>query len=157
MERIWAPWRIQYIQAEKPAGCFLCEKPARDEDTASYILFRGEKNFVILNGYPYNPGHLIVAPYRHVADLAKLTAEERHEHFDIVSRSTEVLDRVYHPDGLNVGINLGRAAGAGLEDHVHTHLVPRWQGDTNFMTVIADIRVLPDALAAVYQKLAGKF
>ncbi len=157
MEHIWAPWRIRYIQAEKPAGCFLCEKPVLDNDVANNILFRGEKNFVILNGYPYNPGHLIVAPYRHVAGLSKLTAEERREHFDIVSRSTEVLDQVYHPDGLNVGINLGRAAGAGLEDHVHTHIVPRWQGDTNFMTVIADIRVLPDALAAVYQKLAGKF
>ena len=157
MEHIWAPWRIRYIQAEKPAGCFLCEMPAQDDDTANYILFRGAKNFVILNGYPYNPGHLIVAPYRHIAGLGKLTPEERHEHFDIVSRSTEVLDRVYHPDGLNVGINLGRAAGAGIEDHVHTHIVPRWQGDTNFMTVIADIRVLPDALAAVYQKLAGKF
>ncbi len=157
MEHIWAPWRIRYIQAEKPAGCFLCEKPAQDNDEANYILFRGEKNFVILNRYPYNPGHLIVTPYRHVAGLEKLTAEERHGHFDIVSRSTEVLDRAYHPDGLNIGINLGRAAGAGLEDHVHTHLVPRWQGDTNFMTVIADIRVLPDALAAVYQKLAGKF
>lgn len=157
MEHIWAPWRIRYIQAEKTAGCFLCEKPAQDNDVANYILFRGEKNFVILNGYPYNPGHLIVAPYRHISGLEKLTMEERHEHFDIVSRSTEVLDRVYKPGGLNIGINLGRVAGAGLEDHVHTHIVPRWQGDTNFMTVIADIRVLPDALAAVYQKLAGKF
>lgn len=157
MEHIWAPWRIRYIQAEKPAGCFLCEKPAQDDDAANYILFRGEKNFVILNGYPYNPGHLIVAPYRHISGLEKLTMEERHEHFDIVSRSTEVLDRVYKPGGLNIGINLGRVAGAGLEDHVHTHIVPRWQGDTNFMTVIADIRVLPDALAAVYQKMAGEF
>jgi ATP adenylyltransferase len=157
MEHIWAPWRIRYIQAEKPVGCFLCEKSAREDDAASYILFRGEKNFVILNGYPYNPGHLLVAPYRHVAGLEKLTAEERHEHIDIVSRSTEVLGRMYHPDGLNIGINLGRAAGAGLEDHVHTHIVPRWQGDTNFMTVAANIRVLPDALAAVYQKLAGEF
>ncbi len=157
MKHIWAPWRIRYIQAEKPAGCFLCEKPAREDDAASYILFRGEKNFVILNAYPYNPGHLLVATYRHVADLEKLTAEERHEHFDIVSRSTEILRRIYHPDGFNIGINLGRAAGAGLEDHVHTHIVPRWQGDTNFMAVAADVRVLPDALAAVYQKLAGEF
>ena len=98
-----------------------------------------------------------MAPYRHVADLEKLTAEERHEQFDIVSRSTEILRRIYHPDGFNIGINLGRAAGAGLEDHVHTHIVPRWQGDTNFMAVAADVRVLPDALAAVYQKLAGEF
>ena len=156
MERIWAPWRIQYIQMEKPEGCILCEKPKENKDVPNYILYRGDKNFVILNSYPYNPGHLMVAPYRHVASLEELTEEERQEHFEIVSRSVKVLRQVFKPGGFNIGINLGKAAGAGIEDHFHTHIVPRWQGDTNFMPVLADVRVLPEALADTYQKLKGK-
>ncbi|TET47613.1 MAG: HIT domain-containing protein [Dehalococcoidia bacterium] len=156
MERIWAPWRIQYIQMEKPEGCILCEKPGQNNDAQNYILHRGDKNFIILNSYPYNPGHLMVAPYRHVASLEKLTDEERREHFEIVSRSVRVLRQVFNPGGFNIGINLGKAAGAGIEDHFHTHIVPRWQGDTNFMPVLADVRVLPEALADTYQKLKGK-
>jgi len=156
MERIWAPWRIQYIQMEKPEGCILCEKPGQNNDAQNYILHRGDKNFIILNSYPYNPGHLMVAPYRHVASLEKLTDEERQEHFEIVSRSVRVLRQVFNPGGFNIGINLGKAAGAGIEDHFHTHIVPRWQGDTNFMPVLSDVRVLPEALADTYQKLKGK-
>ena len=156
MERIWAPWRIQYIQMEKPEGCILCEKPGQNNDAQNYILHRGDKNFIILNSYPYNPGHLMVAPYRHVASLEKLTDEERREHFEIVSRSVRVLRQIFNPGGFNIGINLGKAAGAGIEDHFHTHIVPRWQGDTNFMPVLADVRVLPEALADTYQKLKGK-
>ena len=156
MERIWAPWRIQYIQMEKPEGCILCEKPGQNNDAQNYILHRGDKNFIILNSYPYNPGHLMVAPYRHVASLEKLTDEERQEHFEIVSRSVRVLKQVFNPGGFNIGINLGKAAGAGIEDHFHTHIVPRWQGDTNFMPVLSDVRVLPEALADTYQKLKGK-
>jgi len=142
---------------EKPEGCILCEKPEQDNDAENYILYRGDRNFVILNTYPYNPGHLMVAPYRHVASLEELTNEERHEHFDIVSRSIKVLRQELIPEGFNLGINIGRAAGAGIVDHVHTHIVPRWQGDTNFMTVISDVRVVPEALAKTYQKLKGKF
>ena len=156
MERIWAPWRIQYIQMEKPEGCILCEKPGQNNDAQNYILHRGDKNFIILNSYPYNPGHLMVAPYRHVASLEKLTDEERREHFEIVSRSVRVLRQVFNPGGFNIGINLGKTAGAGIEDHFHTHIVPRWQGDTNFMPVLSDVRVLPEALADTYQKLRGK-
>ena len=156
MERIWAPWRIQYIQMEKPEGCILCEKPGQNNDAQNYILHRGDKNFIILNSYPYNPGHLMVAPYRHVASLEKLTDEERREHFEIVSRSVRVLRQIFNPGGFNIGINLGKAAGAGIEDHFHTHIVPRWQGDTNFMPVLADVKVLPEALADTYQKLKGK-
>ena len=156
MERIWAPWRIQYIQMEKPEGCILCQKPKENKDVPNYILYRGDKNFVILNSYPYNPGHLMIAPYRHVASLEELTDEERQEHFEIVSRSVKVLRQVFNPGGFNIGINLGKAAGAGIEDHFHTHVVPRWQGDTNFMPVLADVRVLPEALADTYQKLRGK-
>ena len=157
MEYIWAPWRIQYIQMEKPEGCVLCEEPKKNDDAASYILYRGKKNFLILNSYPYNPGHLMVAPYRHVANLEELTQEERNEHFAIVSHSVEVLRKEFTPGGFNIGINIGRVAGAGIEDHVHTHIIPRWQGDTNFVTVVSDLRVIPEALADTYHKLKGKF
>ena len=157
MEQIWAPWRIQYIQMEKPKGCILCEKPGENNDAINHILYRGDKNFVILNNYPYNPGHLMVAPYRHVAGLEELTEEERHEHFEIVSLSIKVLRQVFNPGGFNTGANMGKVAGAGIEDHFHTHIVPRWQGDTNCMPVLSNVRVIPEALAETYQKLEGKF
>ena len=157
MEQIWAPWRIAYIQMEKPEGCVLCEKPGQKNDAVNHILYRGEKNFVIMNSYPYNPGHLMIVPYRHVANLEELTDEELHEHFQIVSRSIKLLRRVFDPGGFNVGINMGRVAGAGIDTHVHTHVVPRWQGDTNFMPVISEVRIVPEALAETYEKLKGKF
>ena len=141
---------------EKPKGCILCQNPRQDNDTVNRILYRGTKNFVILNAYPYNPGHLMIAPYRHVASLEELTDEERSEHFDIVSRSIRVLRQVFNPGGFNLGVNIGKVAGAGIEDHIHTHVVPRWQGDTNCMPVIAGVRVLPEALDETYQKLKGK-
>lgn len=157
MKQIWAPWRMEYIQKKKADGCILCEAPKQNSDTANYILYRGDKSFVILNSYPYNPGHLMIVPYQHIASLEELTDEERHEHFDIVSRSIEVLRQALSPDGFNLGINIGKVAGAGIEDHIHTHVVPRWQGDANFMSVLSDVRVVPEALAATYQKLTGKF
>ena len=157
MKQIWAPWRMEYIQMQKAEGCFLCEKPGQDNDAANHILYRGEKNFIIMNTYPYNPGHLMIVPYRHVASLEELTEEELHEHIDIISRSFRVLRQAFSPGGFNLGINIGKVAGAGIEDHVHTHIVPRWLGDTNYMPVIADVRVVPEALAETYQKLKGKF
>ena len=157
MKQIWAPWRMEYIQMEKEEGCILCEKPRLDGDAANYILYRGDKNFVIMNSYPYNPGHLMIAPYRHIASLEELTDEELHDHFDIVRLSITVVRQVFSPGGFNLGMNIGKVAGAGIEDHVHTHIVPRWQGDTNCMPVISDIRVVPEALAETYQKLKGKF
>ena len=157
MKPIWAPWRMEYIEMDKAGACILCEKPAQDSDAANYILYRGEGNFVIMNIYPYNPGHLMIVPYRHIASLEEMTEGELHEHFDIVSRSVRVLRQVYSPGGFNLGINIGKVAGAGIENHVHTHIVPRWQGDTNFMSVITDVRVLPEALTETYQKLQGKF
>ena len=156
MRRIWAPWRIEYIQMEKPEGCILCDKPKQNNDALNYILYRGDENFVIMNSYPYNPGHLMVAPYRHIAGLEGLTDGERNEHFEIVGRGIQLLKQVLNPDGFNIGINIGRAAGAGIDDHIHTHIVPRWGGDTNFMPVIADIRVIPEALAETYKKLKEK-
>ncbi len=157
MRHIWAPWRMEYIQMKKSKGCILCEKPKQDNDAENYILYRGDKNFVIMNSYPYNPGHLMIVPYRHLASLEELTGRELHEHFDIVSRSIRVLRRVFNAGGFNIGINIGKVAGAGIEDHVHTHIVPRWQGDTNCMSVISDVRVIPEALAETYQKLEGEF
>ena len=156
MERIWAPWRIQYIRQEKTEGCILCEKPRQNEDTPNYILYRGDKNYIILNIYPYNPGHLMVTPYRHVASLEELTEEERNEHFEIVSRCIRSLRQVFNPDGFNIGVNLGKVAGAGIVDHFHTHIVPRWQGDTNFMPVLSEIRVIPESLDKIYQQLKGQ-
>ena len=157
MEQIWAPWRMEYIRMEKPEGCILCEKPAQDCDVANYILYRGGKNFVILNTYPYNPGHLLIAPYRHLGGLDELNDEERNENFAIVCRCLELLREAFHPDGFNIGINMGRVAGAGIDKHVHTHVVPRWQGDANFMPVISDVRVIPEALAETFEKLKGGF
>jgi ATP adenylyltransferase len=157
MEQIWAPWRMEYIRMEKPEGCILCEKPAQDSDMENYILHRGSKNFVILNTYPYNPGHLLIAPYRHLGGLDELNDEERNENFAIVCRCLELLREAFHPDGFNIGINMGRVAGAGIDKHVHTHIVPRWQGDANFMPVISNVRVIPEALAETFEKLKGGF
>jgi ATP adenylyltransferase len=157
MKHIWAPWRIEYIRAQKPAGCILCDKPREDRDKQNYILYRGKKNFIMLNCYPYNPGHLLIAPYRHIGDLEELTESERNEHYEIVSRSIAVLKEVFKPAGFNIGSNLGRVAGAGIEDHFHSHIVPRWQGDTNFIPVLGDVRVMPQALEDTYKALAGRF
>ena len=157
VRQIWAPWRIEYIQMEKPEGCILCDKPKQNSDALNYILYRGGKNFVIMNTYPYNPGHLMIAPYRHIAQLEELTDEERNEHFEIVGRGIKLLKQVLNPGGFNIGMNIGRAAGAGIDDHIHTHIVPRWHGDTNFMPVMADVKVIPEALAETYKKLVGKF
>jgi ATP adenylyltransferase len=148
---------MQYIQAEKPEECILCEKPGQDTDEANYILYRGKKNFVMLNSYPYNPGHLMVAPYRHIASPEELTDEEQREHVAIIARSVGILRQVFNPGGFNLGMNVGEVAGAGVADHIHTHIVPRWQGDTNFMPVMSDVRVVPEALAETYKKLKDKF
>ncbi len=156
MEHIWGPWRMEYIKMEKPEGCIFCDCPKEDKDEEYNILYRGELNFVMLNLYPYSPGHLIVAPYRHVDSPEKLTPEERCEHFEIVSRCVDVLRKEFGPDGFNLGMNLGKVGGAGIDDHVHSHIVPRWNGDTNFMTVISDTRVVPEAIKETYNKLKGK-
>ena len=157
MKHIWAPWRIEYIRTEKPEGCVLCDKHREDKDTENYILYRGKKNFIMLNLYPYNPGHLMIAPYRHIGSMEELTVAERNEHFELVSRSISVLKKELKPGGFNTGANLGKMAGAGIDDHFHSHIVPRWQGDTNYIPVLADTRIVPQALADTYQALVGKF
>jgi ATP adenylyltransferase len=155
MEHIWATWRMELIQnVDKNAcGCFLCQKPKESNDRSNYILYRAETNYVILNAYPYNPGHLMVAPYRHIGKLADLTDSESVEHFNLVKKCVALLTNVIKPAAFNIGMNLGKIAGAGVDDHIHTHIVPRWQGDTNFMPALADTKVLPEALAATYDKL----
>ena len=157
MDYLWAPWRIQYILQEKTEGCILCDKPKEDNDRENYILFRGTHNFIMLNAYPYNPAHLLIAPYRHVADLTLLTAEERAEHIELLSRSVTVVRETLNPGGFNMGANIGKVAGAGIDDHFHSHVVPRWQGDTNFVPVFSDVRVVPQALMDTYDALIGKF
>jgi ATP adenylyltransferase len=153
MKQLWAPWRAAYILQTKKADCFLCKTPKEDNDEANLILYRGKSNFIILNTFPYNPGHLLIAPYRHTGNLDALTDEEAKEHFTLIKLSLRLLAEVTKPMGFNMGMNLGKVAGAGLDDHIHTHVVPRWRGDVNFMPVISDTRVVSEALAATYKKL----
>lgn len=153
MDSLWAPWRIKYIEMEKPKGCILCDKPKEDRDAENYILYRGKLNFVIMNAFPYNPGHLMIVPYRHLSTPEELTAAERHDHYDVITLSLKVLRETFHPGGFNTGMNIGRVAGAGIEDHIHTHIVPRWSGDTNFIPVIGNTKVINEAMAETYKKL----
>jgi ATP adenylyltransferase len=144
--RIWAPWRLQYIKSDKSDECIFCAKPAAGDDRAGLIVHRGDRCYVMLNAFPYTSGHVMVAPFEHRADLQNLDAATAAELIALAQRSMRVLDRVYGPEGYNVGANLGAVAGAGIEDHVHLHVVPRWKGDTNFMPVLGDTRVLPERL-----------
>jgi ATP adenylyltransferase len=153
MEKLWAPWRMAYVEIAKPQGCIFCDKPREERDDENLILQRGKTAFVIMNAFPYNNGHLMVAPYRHTAELESLSAEERDELMALAQESLRLLQAAFGPDGYNLGMNLGRVAGAGIADHLHLHLVPRWDGDTNFMPVIADTKVLPDSLQSSYRKL----
>lgn len=155
MRRIWAPWRMQYIRNadKKDEGCILCEKPQENKDAANYILYRGRYNYIILNAFPYTPGHLMVAPYRHTGSIHDLQTRESSEHVKLVQLCVRLLREEAKPHGFNIGMNLGRVAGAGLEGHIHTHIVPRWNGDNNFMAVVADVRVVSEGLAETYQRL----
>ena len=157
MKYIWAPWRIRYVRGAKQVGCFLCENPAQQKDAETYILYRGKYNFIIMNSFPYNPGHLLVAPYRHNGNVEELTVEERNEHFELIIKAVSVLRKALSPAGFNTGANLGRVAGAGLADHFHSHIVPRWNGDTNFVPVLSDVRIIPQALADTYEDLKKVF
>lgn len=157
MKQVWAPWRIEYILGPKESGCFLCDLIASDQDRAHHVLHRGATCVVVMNRYPYTGGHLMVAPYRHVAGLENLTPEERTELMTLTSRSVEILRKVMNPQGFNIGINLGAAAGAGLKDHLHQHIVPRWVGDTNFMPVLGGTTIIPQALDELYDALRPHF
>ncbi len=158
--RIWAPWRLTYVKdAEKDTeeGCIFCSKPSVDDDEANFIVHRGERCFVILNTFPYTNGHLMVAPYEHIGTLPELDAGTVAEMMALAQRSMRKLEEAYSPHGYNVGFNQGRVAGAGFEHHIHMHVVPRWGGDTNFMPVLADTRVMPQSLEQTYEALRGGF
>lgn len=160
MDLLWSPWRYDYITesgTDKTSGCVFCDilkNSASDEE--NFILHRAEFNFVILNIYPYTTGHLMVIPYAHVADLASADKPTTDEMMDLTKRAQSALTATYRPDGLNLGINLGSAAGAGVAGHVHMHILPRWVGDVNFMTAIGQTRTLPETLVTTYRKLKNK-
>ncbi|HBW15641.1 MAG TPA: HIT family hydrolase [Desulfovibrio sp.] len=157
METLWAPWRIDYILGPKPDSCVFCLPEHTGEDKARLILYRGRYNFVIMNKFPYNNGHLMVTPYRHVMDLAALAPEEAHECMDLIQSCVRILKGRFNPQGINVGLNLGEAAGAGIREHLHFHLVPRWNGDSSFMAVMNETRVIPEHLSSTYKALKPHF
>ena len=160
MDILWSPWRFRYVtEAGKGDRCIFCEKAAGNasHDREELILHRARSNFVILNLFPYTTGHTMIAPYAHLADLGELDAETLREMMELAQKLQAALKAAYNPEGFNLGMNLGKCAGAGVADHLHLHFLPRWGGDTNFMTVIGETRVQPEDLLATYDKLAGFF
>jgi ATP adenylyltransferase len=161
-ERLWSPWRMEYIRRGEDGqggGCIFCALPSAgaDQDQANHLLARGELSFVLLNAFPYNPGHLMAAPYRHVGDYEELTAAELAEMTAFAGRAIRAMREASGPHGFNLGMNLGQVAGAGIADHLHLHLVPRWGGDTNFMPVVGRTKVLPELLDETYRRLRPYF
>jgi ATP adenylyltransferase len=160
MDHLWSPWRFRYVsQAVKSEGCPFCLRATMDsaQDREHLVLFRGRKNFVLLNLYPYTTGHVLVIPYEHVANLDQVSPETLVEMMELAQQLQITLRKSYNPEGYNLGMNLGKCAGAGVADHLHLHLLPRWTGDLNFMTVVGETRVQPEDLLATYDKLAANF
>jgi ATP adenylyltransferase len=154
MDYLWTPWRYQYIaDATKDDRCIFCDAIAANDDAKMLVIFRGAKTYIILNRYPYTTGHVMVVPYEHVADLAAAEPDVLSEMMRLGQRAKVALEKSYHPEGYNLGMNLGRAAGAGVTGHLHLHLLPRWSGDSNFMTVVGETRVEPEDLSTTYEKL----
>jgi ATP adenylyltransferase len=159
VERLWTPWRREYIESvgQDAEGCIFCDKPSAGDDEATYILARSDLAFAMLNAYPYNPGHLLVAPFRHVGDLEEVDTGELSEMSGLLQRAITAMKEAARPHGFNLGMNLGRVAGAGIPGHLHWHLVPRWDGDTNFMPLIGETKVLAELLSDTYVKLRPLF
>lgn len=155
MDRMFAPWRMGYIKGEKPDGCVFCKCSIRCED--DYVLYEGKSSFIMMNRYPYVNGHLMIIPMRHLANIEDLTSEEKEEIFSMIQTSVKVLKEAMKPQGFNIGMNLGKAAGAGIEEHIHVHVVPRWEGDTNFMTVVGNVRVIPEDVGTTAANLIPLF
>jgi ATP adenylyltransferase len=154
MDYLWTPWRYAYVSgAEKTAGCVFCEAVKEKDDAKALIVHRGEHCFVILNAFPYTAGHVMIVPYQHVDELRKLSPEEANEMMSLTQRMETVLRELYHPDGINLGMNIGKAAGAGIAGHIHMHELPRWVADANFMTVVGETRVLPEALDVTWARI----
>lgn len=157
MDNMWAPWRMEYIQSDKSGECIFCTAPAAGMDADKKILFRGKHCFVILNIYPYANGHLMVSPFRHLPCLSELNEDEVLESGKLIQKSIEILRELYHPDGFNIGYNIGKSGGAGFDEHLHAHIVPRWTGDTNFMPVLAETKIQPEHIEASFQRLSPHF
>jgi len=157
MKQLWAPWRLEYIKSDKTDGCIFCVLPSSNDDDKNYILFKGMHSFVIMNIFPYNSSHLMVAPYSHVGCITKINESERNEVALLTHECINILRTVIEPEGFNIGYNIGKAAGAGYEEHIHCHIVPRWSGDNNFMPVLGEVRVQPEHLRATYEKLHPHF
>ena len=158
MDYLWTPWRYQYItKSGDPGGCIFCDALQASNDREYLIVHRAERNFVILNRYPYTSGHVMVVPNAHVATLEALPDDALIELIQLARTSEKLLRAVYHPEGLNLGMNIGRSAGAGIAGHLHLHVLPRWHGDTNFMTVVAETRVVPESLEVTWEKLREAF
>ncbi|HON10500.1 MAG TPA: HIT domain-containing protein [Chitinispirillaceae bacterium] len=159
MDRLWAPWRMKYIQeiSKKEDGCIFCTKPKQSDDKSNLILHRGKNCFVIMNLFPYNNGHLMVVPHMHTSDPLTLDKESSSELWDLLCLCKKVLTEAIHPDAFNIGMNIGRVAGAGIDQHIHMHIVPRWNGDTNFMPVLGDTRVISQGISDSYDALLPFF
>jgi len=158
MDILRAPWRMEYIDSSNiKTDCIFCHYAADDKDEENLILARGNSSYVIMNRYPYSVGHLLIAPYRHTASLPSLSDEEKLEIFTLSQKSVSILQKIMNTDGFNIGMNLGRVAGAGIDTHLHLHIVPRWNGDINFMSVTAETKVLPEALSVTYRKILDKW
>lgn len=158
MEHIWSPWRYKYIaKAGGEEGCVFCRVLESGKDDENYIVYRGELNFVILNLFPYTSGHLMIVPYEHIASLASTSEATTTEMMNLAKRAQVALEAEYRPDGFNIGMNLGRSAGAGVADHLHLHVVPRWAGDANFVSIVGETRVLPEDMGTTYKKLKKHF
>ncbi|MBX9604316.1 MAG: HIT domain-containing protein [Bryobacteraceae bacterium] len=157
MERIFSPWRSRYVQNSTPGGgCIFCDKPAAGDDEKQFIVLRAERNFVLLNVYPYTSGHVMIAPYEHVASLEEADPAALAEMMQLARRIEAALRVIYKPSGINLGMNIGQAAGAGVAGHIHLHVLPRWFGDVNFMTTVAETRVIPEDLEETYRNLRGQ-
>lgn len=159
MDYMWAPWRLKYIQGldNKDNGCIFCNKPKEDDDRKNLILYRGQFNFIIMNLFPYNNGHLMIVPYQHTSDILCLEKEHSKELWSLVCLCKKVLTIVLKPEGFNMGMNMGRCSGAGIDQHIHMHLVPRWNGDTNFMPVVGETKVISQDLGDSYNALLPHF
>ncbi len=153
MEVLWAPWRMEYILSKKEDGCIFCRCASSSDLRSHLVLYKSEHCFVVMNRYPYNNGHLMVAPYRHTGLLEALSPEEAQDIMSVLQRCIQILKEAFSPDGFNLGANLGKVAGAGVADHLHFHIVPRWEGDTNYMPVIGSTRVIPEHLERTYERL----